>query len=549
MCGIFALLNKYNSENGDIEANFNKGKHRGPDNSTLIKKTESLILGFHRLSINGLDSESNQPITIDGITLICNGEIYNYKELFSDMNINPYTHSDCEIIIHAYKLYGIEYTLNILDGVFAFILYDSNLNNIYVSRDPFGVRPLYILSNDDEIVKEYIYGWLNSHIIAFASEIKQLSNMKKKLDMLNVGVVNIKPVQPGSYIKFNLSLEKKWYLKEKNIYNTLPLSKLIYTSENDIYNGIYTMFTEAVKKRIETTERPIACLLSGGLDSSIVTSIVSKYYNKQLETYSIGLDGSEDLKYAKKVSEFLGTKHTEIIVSEKDFFDAIPEVINMIESYDTTTVRASVGNYLIGKYISLNSDAKVIFNGDGSDELMGGYLYMNHAPNHLEFDKECRRLLTDIHSFDVLRSDRSISTNGLEPRTPFLDRKWVNYYLSISSQIRFDTNKIQEKYLFRKAFDNRNLLPNEILWRRKEAFSDGVSSLNKSWYKIISEKVQDCTIKKKSYEHNNPITLEQMYYREIFEKFYPNLGYIIPYFWMPKYINATDSSARSLIIY
>ena len=358
MCGIFALLNKYNSENGDIEANFNKGRHRGPDNSTLIKKTESLILGFHRLSINGLDSESNQPITIDGITLICNGEIYNYKELFSDMNINPYTHSDCEIIIHAYKLYGIEYTLNILDGVFAFILYDSNLNNIYVSRDPFGVRPLYILSNDDEIVKEYIYGWLNSHIIAFASEIKQLSNMKKKLDMLNVGVVNIKPVQPGSYIKFNLSLEKKWFLKEKNIYNTLPLSKLIYTSENDIYNGIYTMFTEAVKKRIETTERPIACLLSGGLDSSIVTSIVSKYYNKQLETYSIGLDGSEDLKYAKKVSEFLGTKHTEIIVSEKDFFDAIPEVINMIESYDTTTVRASVGNYLIGKYISLNSDAE-----------------------------------------------------------------------------------------------------------------------------------------------------------------------------------------------
>jgi asparagine synthase (glutamine-hydrolysing) len=221
----------------------------------------------------------------------------------------------------------------------------------------------------------------------------------------------------------------------------------------------------------------------------------------------------------------------------------------MIESYDTTTVRASVGNYLVAKYIAKNSEAKVIFNGDGSDELMGGYLYMNKAPNHLEFDKECKRLLSDIYLYDVLRSDRSISTNGLEPRTPFLDRKWVEFYLNIPSQLRFESNKKQEKYLFRKAFENSKLLPDEILWRRKEAFSDGVSSLQKSWYEIINDKVNLMNIPVKNYYNNNPKTNEQRFYRELFEKYYKNLSYNIPYFWMPKYINATDASARTLSIY
>ena len=283
-----------------------------------------------------------------------------------------------------------------------------------------------------------------------------------------------------------------------------------------------------------------------------MTALVKKYYSQNLETYSIGLEGSEDLYYARIVAEFLGTKHTEIIVSEDDFFDSIPIVIKNIESYDTTTVRASVGNYLVSKYISENSEAKVIFNGDGSDELMGGYLYMSKASDHFEFDKECKRLLKNIHYFDVLRSDRSISTNGLEPRTPFLDRSFVDLFLSIPSDIRYETNKLQEKYLFRKAFD-KDYLPKEILWRRKEAFSDGVSSQKRSWYKIIEEKVQQQTNitydLEKNYDHNSPQTLEQLYYRTIFEKYYPNQGLNIPYYWMPKYIDATDSSARSLDIY
>ena len=212
---------------------------------------------------------------------------------------------------------------------------------------------------------------------------------------------------------------------------------------------------------------------------------------ENLETFSIGMVGGEDLQYAQEAADFLGTRHTSIELTEDDFFNAIPEVIRMIESYDTTTVRASVGNYLVSKYISKNSEAKVIFNGDGSDELMGGYLYFGAAPDKWEFDRECRRLLNNIHSFDVLRSDRSISSNGLEARTPFLDRAWAEFYLSLDKEIRFhgDKRAKMEKYLIREAFDDGAYLPREILFRKKEAFSDGVSSLQRSWYEIIDEKV------------------------------------------------------------
>ena len=191
------------------------------------------------------------------------------------------------------------------------------------------------------------------------------------------------------------------------------------------------MLNAAVMKRVVgTSDRPIACLLSGGLDSSLTTALVNKYYKSvggELETYSIGMEGSEDLRHARIVAKHLGTKHTEIIMTPEQFFEAIPDVIRDIESYDTTSVRASVGNYLIGKYIAEHSKAKVILNGDGSDELTGGYIYMLKAPDSIEFDRECRRLLSDIYLFDVLRSDKSMSCHGLEPRTPFLDKYFVDY--------------------------------------------------------------------------------------------------------------------------
>ena len=543
MCGIFALLNNRVDRDFIIEQ-FNKGQHRGPDNSQVYYEN-NIFIGFHRLAINGIDSISDQPILHSNILLICNGEIYNYKQLYENIDITPKTNSDCEVIIYLYEKFGIEYTLNLLDGVFGFILIDYNVNKIYVGRDPYGVRPIFCLKNKNVEDRED-----REDMIGFASEIKQLHGFIRVNENME-----IRPVRPGSYMVLDIE-NSIWNITNEEKYTNYTLNRIGPAFEtvklDDITNNIHDIFCEAVIKRVQTTDRPIACLLSGGLDSSIVTSLVSRIYPEQLETYSIGLKDSEDLKYARKVALYLNTKHTEIIVSEEDFFATIPLVIKNIESYDTTTVRASVGNFLVSKYISEHSEAKVIFNGDGSDEVMGGYLYMNHADNHLEFDRECKRLIRDIHHFDVLRSDRCISTNGLEPRTPFLDREFVNYYLSLPSNIRFEANQKQEKYLFRKAFD-KDYLPKEILWRRKEAFSDGVSSQDRSWYKIIEEKVtkqRDIQYDiEASYSDNSPQTLEQLYYRTIFEKYYPNMGYHIPYFWMPKYINAVDSSARTLSIY
>jgi asparagine synthase (glutamine-hydrolysing) len=269
------------------------------------------------------------------------------------------------------------------------------------------------------------------------------------------------------------------------------------------------------------------------------------------------MEGSEDLRYAKIVAQYLGTKHTEIIVTEDEFFNAIPEVIKAIESYDTTSVRASVGNYLLGKYIAKHSDAKVIFNGDGSDELAGGYLYFHASPSDLHFDSECKRLLSDIHAFDVLRSDKSISSHGLEPRTPFLDRGWVDYYLSIPAKLRNHNNKGTsyheksgyEKFIIRLIAEQ--YLPAEVAWRRKEAFSDGVSG-QKSWYQIIQERMEKVVIDENAYKyegHNKPKTREQIYYRTIFDEAYPNCEEIVPYFWMPKWVESKDASARTLSIY
>jgi asparagine synthase (glutamine-hydrolysing) len=278
-----------------------------------------------------------------------------------------------------------------------------------------------------------------------------------------------------------------------------------------------------------------------------------------LETYSIGLEKSEDLKYARLVADYLKTVHTEIIVTEDQMFEAVPEVIKAIESYDTTTVRASLGNYLIGKYIAANSDAKVIFNGDGSDELFGGYLYMNKCGDDIEFDKETRRLLKDIHLFDVLRSDKSISSHGLEPRTPFLDKSFANYVLSIPAKIRnHRNNNTIEKYLLRDSFTVYNykntnvtqILPDEILWRKKEAFSDGVSSKERSLFSIIQEKIADALNREQNTTKFLPnIATEKYYYKRLFDEYYPNCAHVVPYYWMPKYTQTEDPSARTLDFY
>jgi len=572
MCGIFALLNNNNNniyiiDQLIIKEQFYKGKKRGPEYSKLEYSYMKMVLGFHRLAINGLNNQSNQPIVYNDIVLICNGEIYNYKQLYKCMNVNPKTDSDCEVIIHLYLKYGIEQTLTMLDGVYAFVLYDNRINEtkvnrIYIARDPFGVRPLYQLYNLNDSIFYNLFG--------FASELKCLEYFYN----FNKHEYKINQFRPGSYSVFEYISELKPQWKPKIQNKLYFITSFSYTRlsngingineiKEEIFKNISNFLNVAVIKRCNTTERPVACLLSGGLDSSLIAALVANYFKQQgkiIETYSIGLEDSEDIKYAKIVADYIGSNHTEIIVTEDDMFNSIPDVIKAIESYDTTTVRASIGNYLIGKYISNNSEAKVIFNGDGSDELFGGYLYMHKCPDDIEFDKETRRLLEDIHLFDVLRSDKSISSNGLEPRTPFLDRTFVNYILSIPAYFRNHTNFKQcEKYLLRKSFTQlyfedyvgRQILPNEILFRKKEAFSDGVSSQGRSLFTILQEKISEEMNKKHvdSIIYKPNIYVEKLYYKNIFNEYYPNCEDIVPYFWMPKYIDASDPSARTLVVY
>lgn len=585
MCGIFALLNSYINDKNTIMTNeqFNKCKGRGPEYSSL-NSYNKFILGFHRLAINGLNDESNQPIVYNDIILICNGEIYNYKKLYDLIDVIPMTNSDCEIIIHLYLKYGFDRTLSMLDGVFAFILYDNrnipeNKNNkIYIARDPIGVRPLYyirplndICNNDHDSIDEKNDNYLNNkYIYGFASEMKCLETYYNIEQKHNYTLTHF---EPGTYSMFHLSNQEtdiwKPIIKNKSYFTPFSCKfpheyfldftnqKQIDSLKKEYYKNISKNLKLAVDKRCVTSDRPIACLLSGGLDSSLIAALVADYFKnnkqQQIETYSIGLYNSEDIKYARIVANYIGSKHNEVIVSEKEMFNIIPEVIKTIESYDTTTVRASIGNYLIGKYIAKKSDAKVIFNGDGSDELLGGYLYMNKCPDDIEFDKEIRRLIKDIHLFDVLRSDKCISSNGLEPRTPFLDKNFVNYVLTIPPYFRNHNNfGEQEKYLLRRSFDkeyyqnseNKPLLPDKIIWRKKEAFSDGVSSQQKSLFVILQEMIAS-----KYLEETPSVELEKKYYKSLFDKEFPNCEHIVPYFWMPKYTEATDPSARSLDVY
>jgi len=514
MCGIFALLN---STNNPTEY-FKHGSKRGPEFSKLVN-IGGAYLGFHRLAINGLNNESNQPMYYRGCILVCNGEIFNYKELIAKYNLNVNTESDCEVIPALYYLFGEDF-INYLDGEFSFIMVDMIQQITIIARDPFGVRPLYMNNIGDKY--------------CFCSDIEPMKCMP---------ISNIRHFNPGHIMTIGKSIHMKQY------HGLHPVKQTNYINE------FYELFCSAVKKRVITCERPVACLLSGGLDSSLVAALAARYSKEignVLETYSIGLKESEDLKYAKKVAAHIGSKHTEIIFEEDDFYNSIPAVIKDIESYDTTSVRASVGNWNIGKYIKEHSDAKVILNGDGADELMGGYMYFHACPNAQEFDKECKRLLYNIHCFDVLRSDKSIASHGLEPRTPFLDKELVNYYLNIPQHIRAHIiDKKQEKAFIRNVFYKMDtyLLPHEILFRKKEAFSDGVSGLHRSWYEIIQEKVKDIELPDQLFVHNPPITKEQKYYRYIYESYYPGCAHLTPYFWMPRYVNATDASARTLSLY
>ena len=470
MCGIFALLNNkrtadsHRFTNQVIESAVVKGQFRGPEYSAIVPiDPVNAILAFHRLKINGLSSEkANQPFSHNGIYLICNGEIYNWKSLAEQFGIQPLltTGSDCEILIHLYKKIGMDSLLQVIEGEFAFILIDTNINALYAVRDPLGIRPLYFAHNQQ-------------NVLCFSSELKMISPFPTEFF--------VEQFRPGHISVFHYSQNHQiWSYVKTHEYYCIPR---IHQPTNSVatLDTVYNSLYNAVKTRIENTERPVACLLSGGLDSSLVSAIANritkeKNPDSKLDTYSIGLMGSEDLYYAKQVADFIGSNHTEIILTETNFFEAIPEVIYAIESYDTTTVRASIGNYLVSKFISRTSENRVVLCGDGADELMGGYLYFHNSPDAMSFELECRRLLKDIHLFDVLRADKSISSNGLEGRVPFLDINVVDEYLRLPVEQRIPRamtpeNAKIEKAPMREIACKHQSLPETIIKRHKEAFS------------------------------------------------------------------------------
>ena len=526
MCGILGLLlaNKTLSHK-EIMAAFMSLKNRGPDNydeCDIIKKRriigfEQFWFGFHRLCINDLSQGGDQPFQVGRIILMCNGEIYNHTELKKKFNIKCESNSDCEVIAHMYDRFGIDFTIENLDGVFAFSLYDMDKNLLYVVRDRIGVRPIF-------------YSMDINFNFTFASEAKALELLNCK---------NITQLAGGNYIKINITHK---LVNVKN-YWTLP-SKPSENFRATLHINIRELLQNAVKKRL-ISDRPIGCLLSGGLDSSVIASILAK--NGIKSTFSIGFKDSIDLKYARIVANYLDTNHHEIILSYEEALEAIPEVIYAIESYDITTVRASTPMYLLCKHIKNNYKETVIFSGEGSDELMGGYLYFHKAPTGDAMFKESKRLVEELPYYDVLRADRSTSSNGLELRVPFLDKEFLEFCMSIEGKYRKPLDNM-EKYYLRKAFEGD--LPKSVLWRLKDGMSDGVGGKEKPWYKYIQElaekKVSDDELEKYKDILPKPVTKEGIYYYKIYKERFPNVTKLTHY-WMPKWVEDCDDPSGRVV--
>ena len=505
MCGIFLYKSKMDTEKSKTDKLLmsygNKCSHRGPDNTkveNITNGSDKIYMMFHRLSINGLSNEGNQPIHNKGCTLMCNGEIYNYKELAKEYGVDLVTGSDCEIIIHLYHKIGYSELLNCLDGVFSFVLYDSLKQQILIGHDPFGIRSLY-----------WFHDGLN---LGISSEMKCLVNLTDKVEFY----------PPGSYSIYRMNDNSM----ETTRYYHLNFPQ-IESSEELIMKQIRIKLNDAVEKRL-SGDRPVGCLLSGGIDSSIIASIASlKIPN--IKTFSIGLNGSPDLYYAEKVSQHLNTDHTIVLVTDEQMLDAIDRTIQQVESYDITTIRASVPMLLLSEYIRDNTDIKIILSGEGADEASGSYLYFKNAPSAEDFQTESLRLVNDVQYFDANRADKTTAGAGLEIRVPFFDKSFMEYYMSIDPKLKMFSSGI-EKRLLREAFST--YLPIEIIERRKDGFSDGVSSFDKPWHSIV----EDYSLK-----HYN--LHEKELYKHIYNKYYDKQE-IIPYMWLPKWTSEKDPSNR-----
>ena len=521
MCSIMCY------EGGDknksaFKEGFMKSKMRGPDNTNIISINDSLM-GFHRLAIMDLNESGMQPFEYEGSYVVCNGEIYDFKMLRDDLINKGYnfkSESDCEVLLPLYFEYGLD-MFKMLDAEYALIIYDKNKNTYIAARDPIGIRPLF-------------YGYDKDGKILFASEAINLVELCKE----------VMPFPPGHYYIDGKFIEYNRIYEPKNKCND---------DLEQVCKNIKSKLIEGVRKRL-VSDAKLGFLLSGGLDSSLVCSIAAKETKTPIKTFAIGMDiDAIDLKYAKEVADYVGSEHTEVIISKEDVISSLEKVISILGTYDITTIRASIGMYLVCKYIHEKTDIRVLLTGEISDELFG-YKYTDFAPNDIEFQKESEKRIRELYMYDVLRADRCISENSLEARVPFGDIDFVEYVMSIDPKLKMNSYN-KGKYLLRHAFEG-DYLPDSILWREKAAFSDAVGHSMVDDIKEYAEDYysdEEFLEKKERYTFAKPWTKESLLYREIFEKYYGDNAKMIVDFWMPnktwKGCDVDDPSARVLSNY
>jgi len=553
MCGIWLYLHKSEKTTlsyGELYDSFMKIESRGPDRSSFLKLSDyNLYIGFHRLSIMDVSTDGDQPFIHETeekvYYLICNGEIYNYKELCEKYDITLKSGSDCEVLLHLFLKIGLDAMVKELNAEYTFCIAELNKVSkevkLHISRDHCGIRPLFITGDENELI--------------LSSELKGSPFLFKDKEY------KVDQFKPRHYATISTLDDNLCDLKYTQYVDFADIKTSIYDLEEakDLINNT---FRKAVELRLMSDPKiELGFALSGGLDSSLVASIASEYYRKfgkKIKTFSIGMEGGTDEKYAKMVAKYIDSDHTHILLSEEEFLNAIQDVIRTIETYCLTTVRASTGQYLLAKWISEHTNLKVVLIGDLSDELCSGYFYNFLAPNEKELHLETIRILNDIHYYDVLRADRGIARFGLEARCPFSDINFIKLYLSIDPKLRMPTFKNLEKWLLRTSFEKDEILPIEVLMRNKEAFSDAITSVKRSWYEIIQERVNSMTSdlefteEIKKYNHMKPVSKESLYFRKIFEN---NFGTneltskVTPYNWLPKWVNTNEPSARTLNIY
>ncbi|SKA05807.1 asparagine synthase (glutamine-hydrolysing) [Pilibacter termitis] len=525
MCGyVFSSTDKLSIEKW--KEGFNNIQHRGPDDAQFIQEG-GMLFGFARLSIMDLSTNGSQPFQLNGKIAMCNGEIYNFEELKAFLKEKGYefhSESDCEVLLPLFEELGMKAMSRMLDAEFSLVIADTKTGDLYAARDPFGIRPLF-----------YGYTTADPLKIAFASEAKALMPFCQEVHPFPPGHYYAN----GSFVQFN------------DIGNT---KQMIELPVEEIAQGIQEKLTRGIIKRLHA-DAPMGFLLSGGLDSSLVCAIAQKELPTPIQTFAIGMESDPiDLKYAKEVADFIKSEHTEVIMTKEDVLGALREVIYHLETYDITTIRASVGMYLICKYIHENTDLKVLLTGEVSDEMFG-YKYTDFAPNAREFQREAQKRVRELYMYDVLRADRCLAAHSLEARVPFADLDFANFVMSINPARKMNVYG-QGKYLLRKAFENSNILPNSILYREKAAFSDAVGHSLVDYLKEYAEERytdEDVANAHEKYKYATPFTRESLLYREIFEEFYPNQAHWVKDFWMPnkEWVGeeVNDPSARVLSNY